>query len=466
MADKYLKEKWNRYYQSVPEQLRKIKSVKRVATAFNTNIDAVIKISGSKITELAKQAGITAENVQGEAKINNGADAVRGIIKCFTQGIAEEWLCGEIEAFNWLQSNIGYDRLQMGGQGGIVANAMAVLGVQNVYVHTASHPKLQAEQFLNLENLLAAADKNGNMMKAYEVNRENDLPLIHWIIEFDAGDKTIIGNKTYVCPKSNRFIATYDPANMLLKKDEGFLHNLERNGFDYMILSGYHGLTGENGGVEKVKETVPLIKKWKADNPQAIIHLELASTQDISVRTAIIEYIAPLADSMGLNEREALDALEVADKVRFDEVQKDVFDAPHLFDILLKIKEKCRTPRVQLHFFGMYLTLQDKEFKIRPIQNMRGMMLAATVAATKAGTGSIDAYDKLLWAHGKDVSDRGLEELKKLASSLGRPVLAENGICDLPKYEVIAVPTILVEKPLTLVGMGDTISSVSLIGAL
>lgn len=466
MTDVSLKECWNGFYQCVPAQLQKIKNVRRVATAFNTNIDAVVKISGARIAELAKNAGITAENMSGPTQISNGSDVVRGIVKCFTQGIAEEWLCGNDGVFDWLKNNIGYDRLQMGGQGGIVANAMAVLGVRNVYVHTASHPKLQAEQFLDADNLFAASDKEGNLLKAREVNRMGDLPLIHWIIEFDVGDKADIGGKEFVCPKSNRFIATYDPDNMQLKKDEGFLRSLERTGFDYMILSGYHNLTDENGGVEMVKETIPLIKKWKENNPQAIIHLELASTQDIKVRSAIMEYIAPLADSAGMNEREALDILEITDKAEFTEALQSKLDAPRLFDILLKIKEKYHTPRLQLHFFGMYVTLQDRNFKIRPEQNKRGMMLAATVAATKAGTGNIDSPDKLLWAHGRKVSEVGLGELEKLANYIGHQELAECGICDLEKYEIIAVPTILIEKPLTLVGMGDTISSISLTGAL
>ena len=93
-------------------------------------------------------------------------------------------------------------------------------------------------------------------------------------------------------------------------------------------------------------------------------------------------------------------------------------------------------------------------------------MLAATIAATKAGTGNINEYDKLLWAHGKSVSDVGLNELESLARYLKCPELAETGVCEAYGYEVAAVPTILVEKPLTLVGMGDTISSISLIGAL
>ena len=111
------------------------------------------------------------------------------------------------------------------------------------------------------------------------------------------------------------------------------------------------------------------------------------------------------------------------------------------------------------------ITIQDKGFKITPEANLRGMMLAATVAAGKAGTGSINDAKNLLWAQGKEVSDVGLKELKDLAEHINQPQMLETGIGKIDGFDVIALPTILVEKPVTLVGMGDTISSISLIGA-
>ena len=47
----------------------------------------------------------------------------------------------------------------------------------------------------------------------------------------------------------------------------------------------------------------------------------------------------------------------------------------------------------------------------------------------------------------------------------GKADLAAAGITEYRGFDLIAVPTILIEKPLTLVGMGDTISSLSLVGA-
>ena len=118
-----------------------------------------------------------------------------------------------------------------------------------------------------------------------------------------------------------------------------------------------------------------------------------------------------------------------------------------------------------MHMFGLYITLQDKGFKISPEANLRGMMMAATLAAGKAGTGSLNDRNTLLWAQGQEVSDIGLEELRTLADYVGNEALLKTGLGEYDGFDVIAVPTILIEKPVTLVGMGDTISSLSLLGA-
>ncbi len=460
-----LQEIWQRAYQIVPEQLRLMSSVQRTVTAFNTNIDAVVKISGERLAQLAHDVGLTATDLQNtETKLNTPKDVVRGIIKCFTSGIAEEWLCEDKSVYEWMRDNLGYDRLQMGGQAGIVANVLAVAGVQKVLTHTNSHPRLQAEQFVDADNLFAV-EADGTARKACQINQTNDEPLIHQIIEFDAGDAFVYGEKTHICPKSNRFIATYDTANIELKINDGFIKYLNQDGFDYMILSGFHALTAERGGCQKIDEVLPLIYHWKQQNPHGVIHLELASTQDKIVRAAIINKLAPAVHSVGLNEREALDALEVAEPEMFAALEGATLPVPVLFDILLKLKEKLKTPRLQLHFFGMYLTVQNKNFTITPEANKRGMMLAATVAASKAGTGNIENRENLLWAHGMKIGAVAEDNMHRLSQYLAVPELERNGITSYDDMDLIAVPTILVDKPKTLVGMGDTISSVSLVGA-
>jgi ADP-dependent phosphofructokinase/glucokinase len=460
-----LEQIWQQKYSTVPTQLKKIKHNSTVATAFNTNIDAVAKIDGATISELARKMNISADMIEsGKCQIDTPKDVLRGIIKCFISGNAEEWIVNGAEIYDWLKQNIGYERLQMGGQGGIVANIMAVLGAEKVVAHTASHPLLQAEQFLDLPNLFAI-NENGNLQPARQINRADDTPLTHWIIEFAKDDSLILNGKNYICPKANRFIASYDPANLNLSINDAFIRHINENGYDYLILSGFHGLKSEQNGVEHIKAAAETIKKWKNLHQQGIIHLELASTQDKIIRRAIIENIAPIADSLGLNDRETLEVLEVINPAQYNIFKQQKLGAAQLFKICRQIMQTTHTPRLQMHMFGLYITLQNKNFRISPQQNLHGMLLAATIAASKAGLGKLEKSEDFLWAHQNNSITLSVSELQKLATFLQKPEILESGITEIDNLNIIAIPTLIVAKPRTLVGMGDTISSVSIVAA-
>lgn len=455
---------WNRHYSGTAEVLAQMAKVESVATAFNTNIDAVLKISGKTLARIAADLGVEWEELNNPEHhyLQTPQDFVKGAFRCFSKGIAEEWLADK-KVFDWMVKNIGFDRLQMGGQGGIVANAMAVCGVKKVYNHCSSLPEQQAKLFADLGNLLSF-DENGMPQKAHKINRTTDVPLIHWIIEFNRGDSFELGEHKITCPKANRFIATYDPLNSRLVMDANFTAYLNQHPVNAVVLSGYHALTAENDGVSLVEGSAPVIKRWQNDG--ALIHLEVASTQDKLVRQAIVEKIASQADSIGLNEREAIEVLQVIGEDDLAAICEADTSAVNLLEAVLKIKQKVKCARIQLHMFGMYLTIQNKNFRLSPQQNRDGMCLAATIAAGKAGTGSLDNHDKLLWANGRDVCTEGLEALQAVGGYIGDDNFIDEGIGSYLDFDIIAVPTILIAKPVTLVGMGDTISSVSLIGAM
>ena len=471
-----LKTKWLANYKTAPEQLNKMAEVKGLISAFNVNIDAVIKIKGATIEKIINEQSLDQNLIleDGKKRIKSKEDAIRGIVHCFKGGIAEEWLIHDKEMFFWLNENIGYDKMQMGGQGGIVANAMAVCGVDPVYVHCASLPKDQARLFLDLPNLVTL-DEDGNIVQASTIERKADLPLIHWIIEFNAGDTVTIGGELFTCPKANRFIATYDPLNFKLYIDEPFAIKMAARDInhEYIILSGYQILTKQNeegtSGTDRIDASKGVIERWYHSGGKSILHLEIASTQDKTIRKYLVDNIVKNIDSIGFNERELIDILEVIDQHELAEQCNNKTNSINLFKGMIRIFEYTNCSRMQLHMFGLYITLQKKGFKISAIQNRNGMQLAAVIAAAKAGTGAIDRADVLLWAKDREVSEMGLKELNNLAEFIskeyGENNLIEDGIFMNDKLEIIAVPTIIIDKPLTLVGMGDTISSISLVGA-
>ena len=467
MSNTELKQVWKDNYLDVSNALKDMQKVKAVSTAFNSNIDAVIKLSGKKIAELILDIGISWIHLRriGRNKIHGPRDFIKALVRCFEKGIAEEWITEKPEVYEWLMQKVGYDRLQMGGQAGIVGNALATCGVQKVFVHANSLPKKQAEQFLKLDNLLSF-DEKGKVCPAYKINRKKDVPLIHWILEFDKGDVIECLGHKIVCPKSNRFIATYDPLNLNLIIDKAFVKDINNQELDYVILSGFHALTSNSGRAGVINKAFPVIKKWRESSPNAIIHLELASTQDLIIRKAIVDKIVPKVDSIGMNERETIDVLEILDEEELANKCDNEPNSINLFNALVKIKEKTNCPRIQLHMFGLYITLQNNGYRISPENNRKGMVLASSVAAHKAKIGIIDnCVCEPMWSLGRSVSDVGLEELTLLSKYLKRPNMMQTGIAKYADMEVIAVPTILVDNPVTLVGMGDTISSISLFGS-
>ncbi|MBT4401026.1 MAG: hypothetical protein HOD37_16220 [Bacteroidetes bacterium] len=476
MTSQSIKSAWKKLFSSAPEQLGKMKSVDGLISAFNANIDAVIKVSGTQLLEIIEKNHFDQQNLlaQGERNIQSPEDAIRGLLHCFRNGIAEEWLLRDETVFRWLQNHIGYDKLQMGGQGGIVANVMAVCGVNPVYVHCASLPEEQAGLFLNLDNLLTT-DSQGQLGKAHGTIRQEDIPLIHWIIEFDIGDQITLNNEVITCPKSNRFIATYDPLNFKLAIDPNYARAMSQSdlNLDYVILSGYQmlreNLPDGGSGRERIDTSIDLIRDWKKTNPNAILHLEMASTQDESMRKHLLDSLAKEVDSLGFNERELIDLLEVMGEDECLNICNVNTNSVNLFEGMKKVQAYTGCPRLQLHMFGLYMTLQKKGFRISPEQNRNGMQRAAVIAAAKAGTGAIDKHEVLLWAKDHEVSDTGIKELKDLTDHIQQAEeeqsFTETGISRVQDFDLIAVPTILIEKPITLVGMGDTISSISLVGA-
>ena len=115
--------------------------------------------------------------------------------------------------------------------------------------------------------------------------------------------------------------------------------------------------------------------------------------------------------------------------------------------------------------FGLYLCLQDMEYKFSGEQSLNGMLCASAAAASKAQLGYLRTSQDLLYSLNNDTAEIYLSELKNLAQYLNLPELLSEGYANYKGYNLAAIPTMLLQKPKTLVGMGDTISSLSLVCA-
>jgi ADP-dependent phosphofructokinase/glucokinase len=469
-------EAWKENYANVPKTLERLKDIKGVASVFNANIDAIVQVNADRFKSWASALPQESSLEDPLAKvIHHPKDALQGLLNGFSKGIAQEWLVQDEAAFIWLQQQVGYDKLQMGGQGGIISNVMSVAGIPAVYVHTASHDKLQAGLFLKNDSLMAS---DGDRLKpAHTISRKGDISLIHWIFEFKKGQTLEVNGETLTCPKSNRFIATFDPLNFDLHLDQAFSDSLKSKelGLDVVLMSGFHMLSEKlsdgNSGKERLNDVWNEVKAWKDAHPKVMVHLEFASTQNLNIRRSIAETIAPEVESIGLNEQELIDILEIIGLGALAEKCRVTMNAPILTDGTIEVFHSFKPYRCQLHMFGLYLTITQESDLNKLIAMREGMALAATLAATKAGTGTLEDKENLLHGHGQSIWGPAVEEMKALAKHLvplgvSPQEFQKEGIAILPEYSLVALPTILVEKPVSLVGMGDTISSLSLVGSL
>ncbi len=453
------------YHQTAEKGLAALPEVKNALSAFNVNIDAVISLSGKQIESLCAQTGLTPETLDRPVRtVATPADVVRGLLKCFRGGFAEEWLISEKNVADQIRQLLDTPRLQMGGQAGIVANALAAAGVSDIAVHCAALSGTQAGLFPDSPTLLSV-DNSGELNPVRKIARANDPDLVHWIFEFSGKDKVTLGDKTWECPKSNRFIATYDPLNASLRIDETLMKRAAEMKPDIAVLSGFHLMSSqpaENGpsGVGHLRNFSKQIRAWCAQTPQTLMHLELASTADPEIRRAILEHVVPHMESLGCNERELIDFLKT---LGYDHLAECATSPENLLESTATLFRETGCKRLQLHMYGLYLTLLAPDFPLYATESRDGMITAAAAAAAKASGTTFHAPADFLAAPHFRPSDAGLDHLRTLSEMLNKnKTLEKTGIVETSDFTLIAIPSILVDNPVTLVGMGDTISSLSL----
>ena len=80
-----LKKIWLEKYKIVPQQLNELKQIESAVTAFNANIDAVIKMSALSLKKLIDDMNLSLKDLEDikQTKIFTPQDVVKGIFKCF-----------------------------------------------------------------------------------------------------------------------------------------------------------------------------------------------------------------------------------------------------------------------------------------------------------------------------------------------------------------------------------------------
>lgn len=222
-------------------------------------------------------------------------------------------------------------------------------------------------------------------------------------------------------PRNNRFIFTYDETNSNCVIDKAFLAQYQKivDKHWVFLISGYHLLTENVLTDEFIRYHDQLLENIR--KVCGHLHFELAFTNVEKARVMILQKLLKHCESVGLNEVE-LKMFAEQEKI---ETESEV-------DRLVKFTDLMKIKVMLFHTFGKYIALNNTQ---KHYNFEKGFKTAEQVV----------------------LRDRRTPESKEFKVDYKE----EDKIKGMPSYS----PTLL--KPISSsVGLGDTISSSIVIGAL
>ena len=444
---------WDALYSSAFEKVREgIGKVGGVLLAYNTNIDAIKYLEKDDLEERIERAGkeeVLRYSEELPEKITSVPQLLGSILWSIRRGKAAE-LFVESPSVRLYMRQWGWDELRMGGQVGIMANLLGgVYGVP-VIAHVPQLSRLQTGLFKD-GPIYVPKVEGGKLSLVHPKEFQAEEDCIHYIYEFPRGFRVF----NFEAPRENRFIGAADDYNTNLYIRPEFREHFEEiaEKVELAIISGLQALTRENyrGPFEIVGEHLRVL------NERGIpAHLEFAFTPDETVRKAILDLL-PDFWSVGLNEVELASIMEVMGERNLAEklLAKDPVDPIAVTEAMLKLAE-LGVRRIHFHTYGYYLALTS--YKGEFVRD--ALLFAALAAAAKAKLGDVPSIDEIVKAMDVPVNERA----KPVEEALAREYGMRNGIAEVNGYQLAFVPTRIVAKPKSTVGIGDTISSSAFVG--
>jgi len=369
----------------------------RAAFAFNTNLDALIRVRGGVASTLPP--------------------SLSPLIDCMLKGEQREVLIDRTTA-DFIIRNFVVSEKRVGGQAGNMAQAAAHLGVK-AFLH-ANSKSTELARLLH-HNVLLASSVGFVSSSAFIRSGETRT---HFVFEFAEGD-VLFGRRI---PRSNRFIASFDPENSEARIDSEFERALERilPRIQKIALGGLHLIPPTHS--HRITAIAGLIRKWKGLNPDLKLHLELGNFQSNGILRQVLKGISPLCTSLGMNELE-LDA--ACDALAFTE---------RGLKALPRILELCPTAALHTPMFHLALSRTESEASLK-----RALSFASLLASYRALKGAFPSLREL--SHFRPprarLPKRIAAEAHSLKGSLSRAIL----------------PAHHFEKITCTVGLGDAFSA-------
>ena len=440
----------------------------RTFAAFNANIDVVIQVRPEDLDAIRKETPAALEAKPGTppSPLETPEQFCSLLQECLAQG-KSYYDVVDIKMSDWFHSVFSDMKEAMGGQAGIIANQMAALEAP-AYVY---NPVLSQEQ-ASLYNPNVQFPKVNAALEWVPIqDGVNDTwTKVNFIFEY-AKDLTFpFPNGEITTPRANRIIlGTRNPkAAMAFDEEiEPFLAELGE-GIDVGFMAGYHHgqVSGRAETVDSFLElSLKQLAALKERHENLRLHMEYVPMRTVADEKKLLKELLPHFDSFGINENEITKVLEEfgyeeeANAIRTDERAFTIYQG------VLALSRELTVPRIHLHNLGYYIMLLRKPYPVGPEKVRQSCLFASAVNAVKALQGGAVPKADLSRMLDEPLSDIGLDQLvdfREQAEAHGLMVgseFLETGILEADDHYMLLVPAHVMPKPVSTVGMGDTVSS-------
>ena len=436
----------------------------KILCGYNVNIDSVYSINGDEVSELVESQDIneiTAKIKSPPNVVNSISDFVAGLVLCMQNGSGAEWLIHEKSVFDFLKNRFfDISIIRMGGNAGIMANVLSEMGADLVVPNVVMPSGTQVSLFSKKSIMLPHSKK--------AISECSD-ELVHFVFDFKKGETFLFDGTTIAVPRENRFIATYDCANIKLAVNPYFENYAldHMSEMDGLLLSGFHMLlqTYPDGStyVKKLNRAVEQIKSWKQLNSRLRVHVELGHFLNSDIAFSVFSKLAQHVDCIGMNE----DELAMLSGVHGVPAQCILqMDACSAIDAVVRCASEFGVRRMTIHTREFVLNVCAADIA-NPGLELEAMGFGVKCAAAFASTGKLESREFVdSEASILNESIFGKAQVQEVLEYICGKQYGSGVIGEYKGYMVCMLPTILCDNPIATVGLGDTFSSATFLREL
>ncbi len=413
----------------------------RCFMTYNANIDAITEVD-STILQQATNQTITPELC---SRITTSDELCSCIAYSMHYGEGAE-VGATPGMMEWIQNTLSPDMRRMGGQIGIMANHLALLGSKPI----VNIPFLSSQQKELFDRGICFVQ--GNAVVNWNAAETEQQVKENWIFEFDEGTEF----DGVTAQRATRFVVS---AHM----EDFRLDAMPYTDFPFSaaIVSGFHSVehTYADGttaaDVFAIGET--LVQQLRAHGIE--VHVELAYRYDMEIMQQLLK-LASHGTSVGLDEQELILLLQaVGEDAIADRIHEESHAIEHILAGVQRLRQHIHTDRIHLHGRHYFLTVCQNTAGIAPRQIRQAMEGAGVIAAAYAQQ-EITQRNDLFVGLNTSFAEEGRAVVEQIADILeASQEERASGIFQDGDATLIVTPNRYVAEPRAVVGLGDVISA-------